>query len=280
MKIASLNDYVLTNTPEIGVLYNKDRLFTKINDLQKNYNAYGFWGAGIGHILALVIGMGFAALASPIIVKDPPATDVTIITQEQWAALTAPPEPELPLPEPVVDPVALDIPEEAEQDMADLNVPPPDMSAPVIIKQPRKRSQPVKKVDVKKPAPPKPVVKQAARPLTKTASAPMGTKPATRTASAPSPSYIGSVVRKINSAKFYPSEARDSGVKGRVTIAFSIRRDGSVGGVRVVGSSGSSALDSAARVIVARAAPFGAFPDDVSSSQINMTAPIDFNIRK
>jgi periplasmic protein TonB len=261
------------------VVNNEDRLFGKSETRLKNYNAYGYWGASLGHVFVLVIGMGFAAIASPIINKEPPATEVTVITQEQWAALTAPPEPDLPLPEPVIDPVALDIPEEPVQETAALDLPAPDMAAPVIIEQPRKQAPPIKKAEIKKPTPPKPVIKQTARPPAATASAPVGTKPVTRIASAPPPSYIGSVVRKINGAKFYPSEARDSGVKGRVTIAFSIRRDGSVVGVRVVGSSGSSALDSAARVIVARAAPFGAFPDDVSSSQINMTAPIDFSIR-
>ncbi|MFZ0333830.1 MAG: TonB family protein [Candidatus Acidiferrales bacterium] len=54
-----------------------------------------------------------------------------------------------------------------------------------------------------------------------------------------------------------------SAKKGKVIVAFALRRDGSVeGAVSITHSSGDPSVDDAARLAIAKAAPFGALPQD------------------
>ncbi|MGE0501848.1 MAG: TonB family protein [Rhizobiaceae bacterium] len=73
--------------------------------------------------------------------------------------------------------------------------------------------------------------------------------------------YPGKVVSKLRRALRYPAEARAKRLKGEVQVAFTVSANGSVGGIRVVRSSGSPVLDKAAIDTVRRAAPFPAIPD-------------------
>jgi periplasmic protein TonB len=260
------------------IFNHKNRIFKSVKIKNSGCGLCGIFSALAGHATVVVIGMSFAAFAAPILVKEPPATDVMVITQEEWAALALRSEPELPMSEPVVDPVALDMPQETTEQAADPDLPMPDVAEPVLIEPKRQRprtTEPPRELRREAPR----VVRQAARPPAALSSAPLGDKPATRTASAPPASYISAVVRKINAARFYPEQARDNGTRGRVILAFSIRRDGSLGNVRITSSSGSPVLDNAARGILMKAAPFAAFSSDVTSLQINVTAPIDFSLR-
>lgn len=62
----------------------------------------------------------------------------------------------------------------------------------------------------------------------------------------------------------YPQQARDQSIYGRLTLTVSIRADGSVDSVEISRSSGQRILDAAAMRIVRLAAPYAAFPPDIS----------------
>lgn len=61
----------------------------------------------------------------------------------------------------------------------------------------------------------------------------------------------------------YPQEARAKGLKGDVVLMVSIEPSGQIKAIKVVHSSGSEILDKAAKESVRKAAPFGAFNEDM-----------------
>jgi periplasmic protein TonB len=72
----------------------------------------------------------------------------------------------------------------------------------------------------------------------------------------------------------YPLEAKRRGWRGTADVGFTIRRDGSVGDVRVVRSSGHAVLDRCAVKVVFRAAPFRRPPADQE-----VIVPFEFDLR-
>jgi len=62
--------------------------------------------------------------------------------------------------------------------------------------------------------------------------------------------FAGLVIAQLNRHKFYPAAARASGASGAVGVAFTIGASGRVVAQSVTRSSGSGALDSAARAIM------------------------------
>jgi len=79
-------------------------------------------------------------------------------------------------------------------------------------------------------------------------------------AAPPSPSLearLAEIQRRVQAALVYPESARLRGVAGETRVAFEILSDGTPGAVDVVESSGSLALDRAARRAVQHA---GALP--------------------
>ena len=62
----------------------------------------------------------------------------------------------------------------------------------------------------------------------------------------------------------YPQGARDQRLHGRLMVTVAIRSDGTVEQVDIDRSSGHKVLDDAARRIVALAAPFAAFPENIA----------------
>jgi protein TonB len=62
----------------------------------------------------------------------------------------------------------------------------------------------------------------------------------------------------------YPQAARDQKLSGHVVVTVAVRADGSVEQVSIDRPSGNKVLDEAARRIVQLAAPFPAFPNDIS----------------
>lgn len=87
--------------------------------------------------------------------------------------------------------------------------------------------------------------------------------------------YAGRVAAHLRRYKRYPSSAGRA--RGTVRIAFSVSRGGSVTGVRLVGSSGNSALDQAALSMVRRANPFPAMPPNLNRNSANFSVPIRFS---
>lgn len=61
----------------------------------------------------------------------------------------------------------------------------------------------------------------------------------------------------------YPEEAKAKKLYGHLTLTVHIRADGSLEGIDLDRSSGSTILDEAAKNIVKLAAPYAAFPEDI-----------------
>ena len=89
--------------------------------------------------------------------------------------------------------------------------------------------------------------------------------------------YPGKIVAKLRRALRYPAQARRQGVHGETRVSFVVAADGSVSSIRMVGSSGSAALDEAALDAVRRAAPFPPIPEAAGRSSWNFTVPLAFN---
>ncbi len=82
------------------------------------------------------------------------------------------------------------------------------------------------------------------------------------------------LVARIERFKRYP--ARAAGRFGVARIVFTIDRQGRLTDVRMVGSTGSAALDDEAIATVRRAAPFPPPPDAVSADQLSFVVPIRY----
>lgn len=99
---------------------------------------------------------------------------------------------------------------------------------------------------------------------------------ATQSGNARVSNYPGKVVSKLRRSLRYPSAAKRQRLKGEVRIRFTVARNGSVSGIRIVRSSGSSVLDQAALETVRRAAPFPRIPDEAGRSSWGFTVPLAF----
>lgn len=84
--------------------------------------------------------------------------------------------------------------------------------------------------------------------------------------------YKGKVIAKLRRAKQAP---RDGGA-GTATVEFTVQRDGTVSGIRLVRSAGNAALDEAAVAMVRRASPMPAFPDDIGQASLSFRVPVEF----
>ncbi len=91
--------------------------------------------------------------------------------------------------------------------------------------------------------------------------------------------YLGRIVSRLQRQKRYPRDARRKKMEGTAVVAFTVRSNGQVSGVRLKRSSGHAALDREARAMVKRAAPFPPMPSDVGRKALPLSVPIDFGIR-
>ena len=73
--------------------------------------------------------------------------------------------------------------------------------------------------------------------------------------------YMGRLKHKIENAWVYPYSALKDGIYGDLKISFVIRRDGTLGEVRVVRTSGHVVLDEAALEALRAAEPFWPLPE-------------------
>lgn len=83
----------------------------------------------------------------------------------------------------------------------------------------------------------------------------------------------------LSKHKRYPGEARNRRIQGVVTVGFSIDREGRVTNTRVIKGSGSPLLDDEAIEMLSRASPLPMPPDDAATGSLNLSLPIQFNIR-
>jgi periplasmic protein TonB len=92
------------------------------------------------------------------------------------------------------------------------------------------------------------------------------------------PNWKSLVLGILQRGKRYPAEAQARHEQGVAQLAFSVDRQGRVVSSRIVGSSGSSALDAETLALVRRSS-FPAPPPEMHGSQISLTASIRYNIR-
>ncbi len=201
------------------------------------------------------------------------------------------PEPQVqaepaPQPEPPAPPVALATPEPVAQPPSEdqLTVAPPPPAKPTeTAPEPRKPVAPPEHATRKPPREEKEKAekeKKTAQPRPAAAPGSRRAQPArapnsgadSEGARAGRASWESEVRARIRRAATYSTNgSRDSGT---ARISFTVDRNGRVLSRRVSGSSGSSALDSAAMSVVERAQPFPHFPAGMTQAQIALTVPL------
>ena len=83
-----------------------------------------------------------------------------------------------------------------------------------------------------------------------------GSAPAARDAAITDAEYLALVMALLEKNKIYPLSARKRGIEGDIRAEFTIRRDGSVSGMRLADASGHRFLAQAAFETIRSAAPF------------------------
>ncbi|MDO6564137.1 energy transducer TonB [Amphritea sp. 1_MG-2023] len=91
-------------------------------------------------------------------------------------------------------------------------------------------------------------------------------------------SYLTRVMARIARFKRYPRSARKDGVTGVVVVKFIIRKSGKVESSAIINSSGDSRLDQEAIDMLVRSSPFASIPDELSSSHLELTLPVEFSL--
>lgn len=92
--------------------------------------------------------------------------------------------------------------------------------------------------------------------------------------------YRERLMRHIERYKYYPAVARRQGLEGQAIVAFQIDRQGAVGTVRVVKTSGHHLLDHAALVTLQRASPLPEPPETFSSQDLAFRLPVQYSLGK
>jgi TonB family protein len=92
--------------------------------------------------------------------------------------------------------------------------------------------------------------------------------------------YLGTLQKLIASAKQYPESARKSGREGRVTVQFTVLKNGAVKNIQLVSKTNYSDLDEEAIEAVKRAAPFSGFPEEIGKPFLDIILPFRFKINE
>lgn len=85
-------------------------------------------------------------------------------------------------------------------------------------------------------------------------------------------SYLLGLKRKIQNAWIYPPDAAKNGIGGRLTLEFSIARDGRLVNVSLLDSSGHPLLDQSAVSAIKSAAPYIPFPERMRAKRLRIRA--------
>ncbi|MEW8176192.1 MAG: energy transducer TonB, partial [Candidatus Thiodiazotropha endolucinida] len=189
-----------------------------------------------------------------------------------------PPEPE-PKPEPEPEPEPIQEPEpvverEPEPEVVEPPPPPPKPKpkpAPKPVPKPKPRPEP-------KPRPKPPPVEQPIEPLKQT---PLPVAPAIDMGLIRrlEEEYKAALRKAIETNKGYPRRAVRLRQEGEVLVGFTVRRDGVIGALRIVESSGSKLLDTAARRAVEKISGRLPFPEEFKRDQWEFTIPINYGLR-
>jgi protein TonB len=200
--------------------------------------------------------------------KDEPAVTHETITETEPPPAKA--ETVLP-PELLPPPVALQVPEPAPEvaQPDQVTVMPPAPPKPKE-QTPQATKPATSEPATHKPAPPKPAAAPASRPA-QLAMAPNPGRDSegARAGRASWESELAAHIRRY--ATYSANGSRESGT---VRVGVTIDRNGRLVSRRLAGSSGSSALDSAAMAVIARAQPYPRFPPGMTQAQIALTIPL------
>ncbi len=90
--------------------------------------------------------------------------------------------------------------------------------------------------------------------------------------------YLGALQALIASAKQYPESARKSGQEGKVTVKFTVLKNGDVKNIQLVSKTNYSELNEEAITAVKRAAPFSNFPDEIGKPFLDIILPFKFKL--
>ncbi len=90
--------------------------------------------------------------------------------------------------------------------------------------------------------------------------------------------YHNMIKRKVESAWYYPHEAREKELQGELTLKFSILADGSLTGLQLIQPSGFLALDDGALKSVLYAAPFYSIPKKMGIDKLNIIVTFEYRI--
>ena len=90
--------------------------------------------------------------------------------------------------------------------------------------------------------------------------------------------FLKRIREKIKRTQRYQQDVREA-AEGTTRVRFTILRDGTLATTKVVTSSGSKALDSAALAAIRNAAPFPPFPEDQEGNTLHIEIPIVFQLK-
>jgi len=90
--------------------------------------------------------------------------------------------------------------------------------------------------------------------------------------------YSSEIKRKIELAWEYPYKAKKEEMKGKLTLIFSILRNGDLAGLQLLQSSGFPILDNEAFNAVRLAAPYYPIPQTMEINKLNFIATFEYRI--
>ena len=92
--------------------------------------------------------------------------------------------------------------------------------------------------------------------------------------------YLEKVKENIVHAWQYPEQASEEGKEGKVDVEFTILKDGRLLDVRILHSSGFSALDREAIRAVGAASPFTPIPVQIALEQLSIRFTFNYTLEK
>lgn len=90
--------------------------------------------------------------------------------------------------------------------------------------------------------------------------------------------YSSEIKRKIELVWEYPYDAKEKEIQGKLTLMFSILRNGELEGVQLLQSSGFQVLDNGAFNAVRFAAPYYPIPQTMDNNKLNFIATFEYRI--
>lgn len=90
--------------------------------------------------------------------------------------------------------------------------------------------------------------------------------------------YFAKLKRRLEGVGGYPEIAKNQRLQGEVKINFTIQKDGKLGGLRLVSSSGYRILDEAALELLSDAAPYEVFPEEWNIEQLTIPLRVIYRI--